>query len=828
MPMPRIFLATATLIILALAFVGGDRFIRHRLVLPGFIELERSEAAKDITRCLTTLQREIDHVQRLSTDWASWDDLYDYVFDGNQAFVDSNFQWNTLLKTDIHLMYVIDSEGRIVYGETRLPGSGEVAPMTTLPSGSFPPNHHLLIVPANLTSRAGVHLTEHGPMLLAIHRILTSEGRGPSRGTLLLGRFLDHELLEELRRQTQISFSVRDRLTAPLTEDNLRRIDSLATARYLTENVDEHTLHAYGLLPGLDGQPALLITAELPRRIMARGQETARFASLVVLVAVGAILLSTLVPFLMLRKRSRRRQEEIEALVQLRTDQLRLSEERLHALADASFEAVFISENGILLEQNRAAETLFGYDAVEAAGRYLITLVAPDDRPLLKRRELGGEGDALELRGLRKNGHIFPVEVQSRHATYRGREVRVDAFRDLSRQKDEERQRALMEEKLHRAQKMESIGMMAGGVAHDLNNILSGVISYPELLLMQIPADSPMVKPLEAIKASGKSAAAVVDDLLTLARGLAATRSIDNIEAIIDDYLRSPEFVKLKEIHGEVEFLRVAEPQLLNVACSPIHIRKCLMNLVTNAAEAIVGEGRVTIASRNVYLERPLPGHPEMRQGEYAVLTVSDTGTGIPEESLQRIFEPFFSRKVVGRSGTGLGLAMIWSIVNDHGGGLTVASDAGGTTFELYFPATREEMATDDDATGFDRLRGRGERILVVDDDYGQRTIATELLGSLGYHCHAVASGEEALVYLESNRADLVILDMVMPPGINGAETFRRIIAANPGQLAIISSGFADSDDLQRALADGVRRFVQKPYLVKTLASAVQDTLAGR
>lgn len=252
------------------------------------------------------------------------------------------------------------------------------------------------------------------------------------------------------------------------------------------------------------------------------------------------------------------------------------------------------------------------------------------------------------------------------------------------------------------------------------------------------------------------------------------------------------------------------------------------MNLVTNAAEAIVGEGRVTIASRNVYLERPLPGHPEMRQGEYAVLTVSDTGTGIPEESLQRIFEPFFSRKAVGRSGTGLGLAMIWSIVNDHGGGLTVTSDTGGTTFELYFPATREEVATDDDATGFERLRGRGERILVVDDDYGQRTIATELLGSLGYRCHAVASGEEALVYLESNRADLVILDMVMPPGINGAETFRRIIAANPGQLAIIASGFADSDDLQRALAEGVRRFVKKPYLVKTLASAVQDTLAGR
>ncbi|MFH0783597.1 MAG: response regulator [Pseudomonadota bacterium] len=558
---------------------------------------------------------------------------------------------------------------------------------------------------------------------------------------------------------------------------------------------------------------------------MARGRDTARISSAVVLIAIGLIIFAGITLTLVLVQKSRRRQEEIEALVELRTDQLRVSEERLHALSDASFEAIFLTEADVCLEQNKAAEIMFGYTSEEAVGRHTSMWITPEDRELDYRKTIEKEEQPYEIKALRKNGEVFPAEIQTRRAEYRGRTIRVSALRDLTLQKQAEKDRLLMEEKLRRAQKMEAIGMMAGGVAHDLNNILSGIITYPELMLMSLPENSPLVKPIKAIHQSGKSAAAVVEDLLTLARGVSTNRVNSNINVIMDEYIQSPEFHNLKSLHGHVDFRIEKEPQLLNINCSPIHIKKCIMNLITNGAEAIVANGTVVVSTRNQYCEVPLVGHPEMRRGEYAVLSVVDSGTGIPEESLERIFEPFFSRKVVGRSGTGLGLAVIWNTVQDHQGGVTVKSSKKGTTFELYFPATRKELHSLPDSIDIGHYLGKGETILVVDDDSGQRAIALQILDRLGYRSHAVDCGEEALLFLSREKVDLMILDMIMAPGMNGCQTFKKIIELQPMQKAIITSGFSENQDAQEALALGVRRFVKKPYLVGTLAVAIKDTL---
>lgn len=825
--MPRIAFSALLLILLCLAFIGGDHFIRYRVVLPGFSELEQSEAEKDITRCLSALKTEINHVEKLGTDWAVWDDLYQFVVDGNEGFIESNFQWETMNDTGIHLMYVIDNDGTVVYRGAKMPGSSSMLAISSLPDDTFPSDHRLLRLSID-KSTAGLYLTEHGPMLLAVHQILPSDGQGPSRGTLLIGRFFGQDNLRQLALQTQIDFTVRDDQITPFSASERMLALRLATEPQIIETLDEQTLLVHGLLDDLFGQPGLLVSAKLPRAIMERGRETARLSSTVVLLATLTIFVSFFTVTLLFRDRSRRRQKEVEALVLLRTEQLRLSEERLHALAEASFEAIFITEADICLEQNRAAETFFGYTEEETAGRHLHSLIDPQDRPTLAKHTREGQDNPLELRGLHRNGSTFPVQLQSRGTQYRGREVRINAFRDLSQLKEAERERAAMEEQLHRIKRMESIGMIAGGVAHDLNNILSGIISYPELLLLQLPEDSPLVKPIKAIKESGKSAAAVVDDLLTLARGASVVRHNDNINAIVNDYLNSPEFVNLKSLHPHAAFRQACDPTLLNCTCSTIHIRKCLMNLVTNAAEAIAGQGEVTISTSNCYREEPLPGYPEMALGEYAVLTVGDTGVGIPTENLARIFEPFYSSKVIGRSGTGLGLAMIWSIVQDHGGGIAVCSGPQGTTFELFFPATRAEIDTVGQRLSLDYYRGQGQTVLVVDDDHGQRAIARDILNILDYRCHSVASGEEAIAYLYDNQVDLVILDMLMPPGMNGAETFKAIIVSNPQQLAIIASGYAASGDIEAALAIGVKRYVKKPYLLETLAAAIKDTLASR
>jgi two-component system, cell cycle sensor histidine kinase and response regulator CckA len=813
------------LIVLIPLFVACDYFVRFQVILPGFAELEQQEAAKDIARCRNAIDREILHVEKLSTDWAVWDDLYRYADDGNEAFVESNFQWETLATAGIHLMYVINSEGKVVYYGAINPSTMKMVELGQLPSAAFPADHYLLRFPDNASSFSGILLTDIGPMLLASHRILTSTGEGPARGTLLVGRFLSDDVISDLRQQTKVEFTVRDPLSAPFSETELQRLENLGKGKPISEIVDDEKMLVFDLINDLQSHPALFITAALPRHIMERGRATARYSSLVLLSAVALIIFSSMVLTLVSALRSQRRQEEIEALVEQRTDQLRLSEERLHALSDASFEAIFLTEKGICLEQNRAAETMFGYSCEEAVGRHANLWISPEDWDLVIRKTLAMEARPYEAKGLRKDGSTFPIQIQTRQAEYRGRKVRISAIRDLTEQKRAEKERQVMEDKLRRSQKMESLGLMAGGVAHDLNNILSGIVNYPELILMSLPGDSPLVKPIKAIRESGKSAAAVVDDLLTLARGVSSIRENSNLNTIVSEYLESPEFHNLASLHCHVAFRTELEPRLLNINCSSIHIKKCVMNLVTNAAEAIRDQGEIVVSTRSQYCDSPLPGHPEMRRGEYTVLSVADTGTGIPEESLERIFEPFYSRKVVGRSGTGLGLAVAWNTVQDHQGGITVESGSGGTTFELYFPATREDLGVIPETVDISRYKGKGEKILVVDDDEGQRNIAIQILDLLNYSGLAVASGEEALEHLRRDKVDLVILDMVMAPGMNGCETYRKILELYPRQKAIITSGYSESSDVQEVLALGARGFVKKPYLVGRIAAVIQDTL---
>lgn len=813
------------LVVLIPLFVAGDYFVRFQVILPGFAELEQQEAAKDIARCRNAIEREILHVEKMATDWAVWDDLYRYADDGNAAFAESNFQWETLATAGIHLMYVINSEGKVVYRGAIDTSTMKMVGLAQLPSTAFPADHYLLRFPANASSFSGILLTDRGPVLLASHRILTSTGEGPDRGTLLVGRFLSNKVIHDLRQQTKVEFTVRDPLSAPFSQTELQRIEDLREEKLISEIVDDEKMLAFGLINDLQSHPALFITATLPRHIMEHGRATARYSSLVLLSAVALIIFSSIVLTLVSILRSQRRQEKIEALVEQRTDQLLLSEERLHALSDASFEAIFLTEKGICLEQNRAAETMFGYSCEEAVGRHANLWISPENWDLVIRKTLAMEDRPYEAMGLRKDGSTFPIQIQTRQAEYRGRKVRISAIRDLAEQKRAEKERKIMEDKLRRSQKMESLGLMAGGVAHDLNNILSGIVNYPELILMSLPEDSPLVKPIKAIRESGKSAAAVVDDLLTLARGVSSTRENSNLNTIVNEYLESPEFYNLTSLHCHVAFRAELEPRLLNINCSSIHIKKCVMNLVTNAAEAIRDRGEIVVSTRNQYCDSPLPGHPEMRQGEYAVLSVADTGTGIPEESLERIFEPFYSRKVVGRSGTGLGLAVAWNTVQDHQGGITVASGSGGTTFELYFPATREDLSVIPETVDIALFKGKREKILVVDDDQGQRNIVIQILDLLNYSGLAVSSGEEAVEHLRRDKADLVILDMVMAPGMNGCETYRKILELYPRQKAIITSGYSESSDVQQVLALGARGFVKKPYLVGRIAAVIQDTL---
>ncbi len=393
------------------------------------------------------------------------------------------------------------------------------------------------------------------------------------------------------------------------------------------------------------------------------------------------------------------------------------------------------------------------------------------------------------------------------------------------------KERKAAENQLAHAQKMKAIGTLAGGVAHDLNNILSGVVSYPELLLMDLPEDSKLRVPLETIYASGKKATAIVQDLLTLARrGVKVEESV-NLQKLVEEYIASPECLELLALHPEVEIdLRVYHDSS-GITGSPFHLTKMVMNLVSNAAEAIPEKGTIVVTIDRILLTESPQGLRDQKweKGEYVLLTIADTGEGIPEKYQDRIFEPFYSKKEMGRSGTGLGMAVVWGTIEDHSGVITLSSQENvGTTFRIYFPSSgREEFEVSEVKTD-QPIYGEGQSILLVDDSMQQREIATAVLERLGYSTTAVASGEAAVEYLKKHDVDLVILDMIMNPGIDGLETYKKIITFKPHQKTIIASGFSGSGKVRRARELGVDEYVRKPYSMNRISKAIRNALNSR
>ncbi|MCF8130551.1 MAG: response regulator [Deltaproteobacteria bacterium] len=397
--------------------------------------------------------------------------------------------------------------------------------------------------------------------------------------------------------------------------------------------------------------------------------------------------------------------------------------------------------------------------------------------------------------------------------------------RDVSERKKAEEERKELEIKLRNAKKLESLGTLAGGVAHDLNNILSGIVGYPDLLLMDIEENSPLREPLLTIQKSGERAAEIVQDLLTLTRRSVASKKVVSLNQIVKGFIASPEYGRIVGEHANLSLETMLSNGVLNILGSDTHLSKTLMNLVTNAIDAMPAGGEITISTRECYLDKPYKGFEIVPQGEFAVIEISDTGIGMPPSDLDRIFEPFFTKKELGRSGTGLGMSVVWGTVKDHDGFFDIITEEGtGTTFALYFPKSRAEMETPSSVHIQDYL-GKGESILIIDDDPQQRDLAKRMMQRLGYEVETATSGETGVPLIEERRYDILILDMIMEPGMDGLETYRKILKIVPHQKAVIASGYAETERVKETQRLGAGRYIKKPFTLEKIGLAVRAEL---
>lgn len=405
-------------------------------------------------------------------------------------------------------------------------------------------------------------------------------------------------------------------------------------------------------------------------------------------------------------------------------------------------------------------------------------------------------------------------------------EINKDVVQEYMARIEAQQEQEKLRVRLEQSHKMESLGLLAGGVAHDLNNVLSGLVTYPDYLLLALEKDSPLREDVEIIRDSGFRASEIVQDLLSLTRRAVIRKKPLQLDQLVNEYLESPEHTNLLEASPDTEVITQITTPLPAIEGAATALKKLIMNLVSNAAEAQPDGGVITLALSSSEIKEPKQMVQPINPGLYTVLSVSDQGEGITQVDLPRIFEPFYTRKVMGRSGTGLGLTVVWGTVEDHDGAIDVKSEKNrGTTIDIYLPSTTQQAVIEPKEQEPQSLPGNGQSILVVDDVDYQRKIAASVLTRLNYTVESVASGEEAIEIMKEKEFGLLMLDMVLEGGIDGLDTFKEIRKFRPNQKTIVVSGYSESERVKKMNDLGVTIVVQKPYTMDELSEAVAQAL---
>lgn len=502
----------------------------------------------------------------------------------------------------------------------------------------------------------------------------------------------------------------------------------------------------------------------------------------------------------------------------------KLAEDRIRqqaSLLDKAQDAIIVSDlNHQVLYWNQGAERVYGWSEEDAFGRNIADLLSGGDR-----RELEKAHQVLEA--------ADEWKAESRHTTRSGERIIVESRWTLVKNDAGEPDYYLIintditekkrtEEHLLRAQRMESIGTLAGGIAHDLNNILSPIMMAADM--MRTNPDGDTTRWVGMIKENAERGADLIKQVLTFARGMAGERITVNLKHLIKEIVS----VLKETLPRSIKLVYEIEPELWTISADPTQIHQVLMNVCLNARDAMPDGGTLTIQAGNVVIDDNYARmNIDARAGSYLLLTVTDSGTGMSTDVINRIFDPFFTTKDVGK-GTGLGLATTMTIVKSHDGFINVYSEpTKGTKFSIYLPSAEEHAARTTTADGSRTARGNGEMILVVDDEESIREVAAATLAANGYRTVTAADGREAMDIYEANKDDIaaVLTDMAMP-NMDGAAMIAELRKIDPKLNIIAMSGMIHENqtvDLQKL---GVEKLLPKPFTAEKLLTTLAEVLS--
>ncbi len=500
-------------------------------------------------------------------------------------------------------------------------------------------------------------------------------------------------------------------------------------------------------------------------------------------------------------------------------EDLRQSEERFKALHNASFGGIAIHDKGTILECNRGLSDISGFDIEELVGMNGLLLISESHRENVLKNIATGNEKPYEAVGIRKDGKEYPLRLEARNIPYKGQMVRVVEFRDLSEQK-------LLEDQLRQAQKMESIGHLAGGVAHDFNNLLTPIIGNAEIIQMEMSPSNPFYNNLHEIYEAATHASDLTRQLLAFSRKQILDVKLVDLNNTVANFRNILRRTIREDIKIEMSFNELNG--LVKVDIS--QVEQILMNLFVNAQDAMPEGGTISLETESTELDLEyIESHSDLTPGKFVQLSVSDTGEGMPQELTEKIFDPFFTTKEAGK-GTGLGLSTTHGIVKQHGGSIWVYSEPGkGTSFKIFLPIIEGETYNEIDSKKNLKKYTGNETVLIVEDQAQVRKIAARILEAYNYKVHVASAGNEAIAMIKNQNLsfDLLLTDIVMPD-MNGKELYSKLLETNSDFKVLFMSGYTQDVISHHGIMDEDINFIQKPLTVESLTKKVKEVMMDR